>query len=113
MEELNCALWDAEEFINNNGVPLCDYALYRPLWKNNNVKLTPIEKFKNAVRRVRVLNQRNKTKTAKILELLDRIKGEMQFPNYPPESFRMKKPSLTLKPNSHVLVPFIKNAIVK
>ena len=53
MEELNCALWDAEEFINNNGVPLCDYALHRK-WSNG--KLPPIEKFKNAVRRVRIIN---------------------------------------------------------
>ena len=33
IDELHYALWDAEEFINNNGVPLCDYTLYRPLWK--------------------------------------------------------------------------------
>jgi hypothetical protein len=56
VEELHTAFWDAEEFINNNGVPLCDYTIYRPLWKSLDGISTPLQKFKNAVRRIKILN---------------------------------------------------------
>ena len=92
IDELHCALWDAEEFINNNGVPLCDYTLNRSLWKQ---KMTPLGKFQNAVRRIKLFNSRSKTKSGiRILELLDRIKNQILGG----KQTSFKRPSLTYKP---------------
>eukprot|EP00347_Sterkiella_histriomuscorum_P022573 403337973 len=114
IEELNYALWDAEEFINNNGVPMCDYTIYRAIWRNNNEQPKPLQKFQNAVRRIRILNQRNKFKQIKFLDLIDKLRDNLLMNKYGSQA--MKKPSLTLKASNlrskHSLAPFIQKHLV-
>jgi hypothetical protein len=63
IDEIEYSIYEAEEFIENNGVPLCDYKLFKNRFYVNK---TPLQKFQNAVRRITVLNKRN-VKSYKIL----------------------------------------------
>jgi hypothetical protein len=58
MDELEYALWEADEFIYSCGIPLCDYKIFRSRFAKVEGQLTPIDKFRNVGRRVMIFNRR-------------------------------------------------------
>jgi len=64
LEELECAIWDASEFLLTHGVPLCDYKMCRPkelVMKDGrpvHFSEAPLHRLRNAVRRVILLNKK-------------------------------------------------------
>lgn len=92
--DLDKRMSEYELYIEQNGLPFCDYKLYRT--KNNDIK--PIEKFKNGVKRImRILNS---YKTSAFTDLLKKIQEQMQEEKREKEK-NQKKKVLFAKPQNH------------
>lgn len=79
IEELEYAMWDAQEYISANEIPLCDYKIFRSKFvKLLHINQSSKEKFQNAVRHITVLNTRNRAKSFKILDVLKMIQDNLR-----------------------------------
>lgn len=47
-DKLDDILCEYEDYLEENGLPYCDYKLHR----NNSLVITPLEKFKNGIKRI-------------------------------------------------------------
>lgn len=79
VEEVTDSIEVATQFIIDGEVPLCDFTVnagsLQIAIKNKRTKPV-VERFKNAVRRLRVLNRRKQMKPFKLYELINFIRSE-------------------------------------